>query len=57
MLASKSRAQYSSIDTSNTNICLLVIVLGDGEKYSLHHYTIYLPKPNKVLVISFDVLE
>ena len=48
MLASKSRPQYGSIDTSNFNICPLVTIY--GEIY------ISVPKNNIRFVLSFYML-
>ena len=44
MLASKSRTQYGSIDTSNTNICLLVTILWQNtqEQQNISHSLPYL---------------
>ena len=54
--AYKSTIQYGHIDTLNTKIHPLIIILWDMEEYCWSHYDIPVPKANTLLVILFFVL-
>ena len=50
---SKSTLQYSCIDTLNSKIHPLVIILRDREEYYWPQYDIFVPKENRLVIILF----